>query len=152
MTNEVAVPEPLSGTEIIDAVVFKIREALRRDCFLNANTAYEYFSGQFHIELKAVDCGREAAVTVDVTHTAGAAPEPGAAIQEAKVDETIPMEAPNVVRRATRQSVPVVATDATGRNEQRRVTYDPKEEKLIPRGGSKAARAGNAGKRTSPVA
>lgn len=152
MTNEVAVPEPLSGTEIIDAVVFKIREAMRRDCFLSPNSAYEFFSGQFHIQIKAVDCGREADVNVKVDVTKGNAPEPGAPVQTATVKETIPKEAPNVVRRATRQSVPVVTTDNTGRNEQRRVTYEQKEDKLIPRGGSKANRVGAPGKRTSPAA
>lgn len=142
MNNEVAVPEPLSGTEIVEAIVFKVREMLRRDCFLSPNSAYEYFSGQIHIEVTAVDCGRPAEIKADIDVTKGTTDPDNPELYTAESTEKISPGAPNIVRRETEQSVPVVTNDGAGKQEQRRVKY-ARQDKEIPRGGSKAKHKGH---------
>jgi len=124
MSNEVSVPEPLSGTEVIEAIVYKVREQLRRDCFLSPNSAYEYFSGRIRIEIKAIDCGRQADVDTEVNVDLGKLTEDNIDnVDASQSDENIDPDAPNVVRRETQQSVPVVTTDSSGKAETKRVNY-----------------------------
>jgi hypothetical protein len=124
MSNEVSVPEPLSGTEVIEAIVYKVREQLRRDCFLSPNSAYEYFSGRIRIEIQAIDCGRQADVQTEVNVSLGPLPGDNSdPVEETSSDEDIPADPPNVVRRETQQSVPVVTTDSSGKAEVKRVNY-----------------------------
>jgi len=136
MDNEVAVPEPLSGTEVIEAIVFKVREQLRRDCYLSPNSAYEYFKAKIRIEIAAIDCGNERGVKADIDVELREQPEI-ADLQTETSDEIVDRMPPNVVRRETEQPVPVVTQDAVGKQEQRRVKY-ARTEKELPRGGSKA--------------
>jgi hypothetical protein len=131
MSNEVSVAEPLSGSEIVESVCARVREQLRRDCFLSPNSAYEYFTGEIHIKIKAIDVGREADVEKTVVVTLGTVP----AVDDPRVsaehsEEEIPRAAPNVVRREAGLSVPVQTEDGTGKVESRRVKYaKPGEEK-----------------------
>ncbi len=132
--SEVAVPEPLSGAEIIESILHKVREKLQRDCFLSPNSAYEFFTGKIHIELVAIDCGRPAEVIIDVTHETGSLPEGAAGMEPEIVDVLIEKEPPNVVRRESGQGVPIQTEDSSGRKEVRRVTYKPKgEAKAAPK-------------------
>lgn len=149
MSNEVAVPEPLSGTEVIEAIVEKVRRMLARDCFLSPVAAYEHFSGKIHIEITAIDCGREAKVETEVAVNLGRSLEESQeGAYDVESEEVIEPEAPNVVRRETGQSVPVVTTDSGGKSEVKRVKYQRKST-VEPRGGTKLA---HTGKNTPPAA
>lgn len=131
--SEVAVPEPLSGTEIIDAIVHKVRQALSRDCYLNPNAAYEHFSGKIHIEIAAVDCGRQAGVTVDIPLDLVAPLQEGQGTVQAKSDTTIEKQPPNLVRKETHQPIPVMTEDGSGKKEIKRVQYQNNSKKPDPR-------------------
>lgn len=153
MSNEESVPEPLSGTEIIDAIVFKVREQLRRDCFLSPNSAYEYFSGKIHIEVTAVDCGREAPIVTDIDLTKGSAPDVNDPnLYDVESDENLERQPPNVVRKETEQGVPVLTEDASGEKEIKRVKYQRQSEKPLPRGGTKAKHNQRKGRQAPPAA
>lgn len=122
--SENAVAEPLSGHEIIEAIVYKVREQLARDCFLSPNSAYEYFQGKIQVSITAVDCGRQAAVNVSVDLTKGQpAALTGGAGYNVKSTEDINKQAPNVVRRETEQGVPVAVADGGGKVETKTVKY-----------------------------
>lgn len=152
MNNEVSVPEPLSGTEIIEAVVFKVREQLRRDCFLSPNSAYEHFSGRIHIEIRATDCGRLVDVGADVPVVLGKEPEGDAKSEILTSTEEIPQAPPNVVRRQTDQSVPVVTQDNAGKQDQRRVKYAREKDEPTGKPGARAGAAPRKGGAAPPAA
>ena len=126
MSNEEAVPEPLSGREIVEAIKTRVGEQLERDCYMSPNAAYEYFFGKIHIEITAVDCGREAVVNKNVDVTLGTDSGKGTVI-EATSTVTIPKEAPNVVRKNSQQPVPVLVEDASGKRTIKRVQYSGRQ-------------------------
>lgn len=129
---EIAIPEPLSGTEIVEAVMFRVRQHLMQDCFLNSTAAYESFEGNIRIELRAVDCGRVAEIIQDSPVTSGIPIDPTKeGFVESTVASDITREPPNVVRRESEQPVPVLTEDSSGRKEVKRVKYQRK-------GGTKA--------------
>lgn len=132
MSNEVSVAEPLSGTEIVEAIVNKVREQLRRDCYLSPNSAYEYFFGEIKISIRAIDVGREADVDKTVSVELGKVPEDpkDPRIEEDHSQQDIDRAPPNVVRRESGQSVPVQTEDGAGRPEIKRVKYARPGEKI----------------------
>lgn len=122
MPAERTLARPLSGEEVIEAIGAKIKEQLRRDCFLAPHMAYGSFSFTAKIEIKfqgsriegtqATVSGGEGVLTPDVPttevhSTASAEPQP-----------------PNEVRRETGQGVPVVTKGPSGRLEEKRVKYE----------------------------
>ena len=131
MSNETAVADPLSGTEVIEAIVAKVREQLRRDCFLSPNAAYEYFTGEIRIKIRAIDVGRNAEVDTTANVAGGTPPEDPTdpRIETNESETNIEQEPPNVVRRESGQSVPVTVEDGTGKTESKRVKYAPKAPK-----------------------
>lgn len=133
--NEVAVPEPLSGAEIIEALLFRVRQQLIADCYLNPNNAYESFEGQITIKVRAVDCGRIVEVEKTVVADAGAPfDDKKEGAFETTTVQDIPKEPPNVVRRESGQGVPVMTEDAGGRREVKRVHYARKgQTKAAPK-------------------
>ncbi len=131
MSNEVAVAEPLSGTEVVEAVLNRVRDQLRRDCFLSPNSAYEYFTAEVRIKVKAIDVGREADVDKTVVVTLGKAPEDpnDPRLETVSAESDMERQAPNIVRRQAGLSVPVQTEDGTGKVESRRVKYAKPGEK-----------------------
>lgn len=131
--SENAVAEPLSGSEVIEAIVYKLKEQLARDCYLSPVTAYEYFTGKINVTIVAVDCGRQAPVniTIDVTKGDPTALEQG---EGYRVESTEDIEKlpPNVVRRETEQPVPVTTADGAGKVEGRKVKYARQEKPAKP--------------------
>ncbi len=126
--SELSVPEPLSGTEVIDAVAYRVKEMLFRDCFLSANSAYEAFSCKIKIEIAARDCGRTVEVNQDISVQAGNPSE--LEHEDTMIDqaEALFEEAPpNVVRAETEQPVPVMTEDYTGHTERKTVKYKKRE-------------------------
>lgn len=112
---------PLSGEEVIEAIVSKVRDRLRLDCYLNSTCAYEAFSAEIAVKLKLNDSGRESLVDQLIKSSAGN-------LLETSTDETddsflIDEAAPNEVRVDTNQPVPMLTTDAQGKPEIKRVSY-----------------------------
>ena len=121
--SEEVLNTPLGGDEIIEAILYRVREQLTRDCFLSPNSAYEKFSGKIHIEVLVVDGDRSLGVTRDMTVTLG---EPIDVNDEPILGvstEIIEEEPPNVVRRESEQAIPVLTDDGTGKKEMRKVKY-----------------------------
>ena len=123
--SERVIPEMLSGEEIIDAVCYKVRQKLLRDCFLNASSAYESFEGKITIHLRMSDLGRYPAVDVEVPVKLGEPVKEGAPVVEAEFE--IEKEPPNVVRRDTEQGVPALVETGDGKKEIRHLRYSAKK-------------------------
>ena len=117
---------PLSGAEIIEAICSKIAASLQRDCYLNANFAYQAFSGKINISLKLQDTGRE--VELEQTVEVQADPEKnpmleGADTSESEAEIDLQPQPPNQVRKETDQPLPVLTQNENGKQEVRHVSY-----------------------------
>lgn len=117
---------PLSGAEIIEAVLDKIRQRLQRDCHLSPNLAYDYYLADIKINLTAHDVGRAVGVDVSQVVTEGVRPE-DAALEAAEAEFHIDAEAPNVVRVETGQEVPVLTKGSDGKQTVRGIKYSRKK-------------------------
>jgi hypothetical protein len=69
--GEETLAQPLSGEEIILAILKKIGDSLEKDCFLSPMMAYEGFEADIHITVRAKDLGREVEVKRDVAIAGG---------------------------------------------------------------------------------
>jgi len=116
---------PLSGEEIIEAIAEKVKAALRRDCYLTPNLAYDYYTADVKISLTAHDVGRAAQVNVAVHDTQGD-PE-DAALEASDASFHVDAEAPNAVRVESGQPVPVLTRDPDGRPAVKGVRYSRKQ-------------------------
>lgn len=126
--SEVSIPEPLSGSEVIDAVAYRVKEILQKDCFLSANSAYEKFECKITVELKLKDTGRLAIVEQTIEVTGGAPLEVNDDDVFLAQSEVEFAEAPpNVVRQETEQPVPVMTEDSAGHKERRTVKYKKRD-------------------------
>jgi hypothetical protein len=129
---EKVLPEPLSGAEIKKAFLFKVGQMLDRDCNLNPEGGYRWFSGSFSFHLTVEDvCGTSKVDAKDVTVTQGLEPEDGAELSEASGElEIEPDLEPNKVRVGTDQPVPILTTDTNGKKTIRYQKYrKPKAKK-----------------------
>lgn len=147
--SEQVLPLPLSGGEIIKAVLHHVELALKRDCYLNDVAAYETVAGTISVRLKMKDCGRAVEVSVDVPVSQGPAPTDGDPdVYDANATVELETAPPNVVRQETDQPLPVLVEDATGKREVRRVQYARPErsraarpEQTVARGAERARSA-----------
>ncbi len=122
MPREETLAQPLSGAEIIEAVLFQLREKLERDCYLSPTTGYEMFSATVHIRIQAHDTGR----TVEVERVAHVESDPAPDEEDqllAEVDMTLEPQAPNEVRLSTDQPIPTLTETADGKREIKPVRY-----------------------------
>lgn len=115
----------LSGEEIVQAVGYKVMEALRRDCLLSPHTSYDYFSGKILLQLTMNDAGlREVEVNHSVAYILGVGPgklpEADESVEHSFLLDPQP---PNELRVETEQPVPVLTKDETGRKVIKPVTY-----------------------------
>ncbi len=121
---EKTLAKPLSGTEVIEAVVDKLRDKMRRDCYLNPNSAYDWFAADITIKLDMHDTGSKVSVEHAALVTEGVKPVDDTMF----VSENLQIEpaAPNTVRMETGQPIPTETKDAHGRRVERGVTYTRK--------------------------
>lgn len=103
----------LSGAEIVEALRDRILEKLKRDCYLNPNHAYDYFSASIHIKVHLHDTGQELETEHRIGFTTG---QPQMDSEEVEVDLDIEKRSPNEVRVETGQPVPVLTKDKDGRS------------------------------------
>jgi hypothetical protein len=118
---------PLSGSEVMEAVLDKIRTKLQSDCYLSPNVAYDYFTCNVKLSLRAHDVGRTAEVEVDETITAGESNPEHAALEAADAEFQIEAAPPNEVRVETGQPVPVLTRDSDGKPEVKHIKYSRKQ-------------------------
>lgn len=133
---ETQVVESLSGAEIIEAVVVKIKEALQRDCYLSPTTAYQTFEADIDISIRMIDVGRYVSVVKDVDVTLPAGAKVPIIIGSPKSRESNPVRAsvrippmpPNQLRVETGQGVPTLVEAADGKRRIEKVTYSPTKQ------------------------
>lgn len=121
---ERVIAAPLSGEEIVEAVLDRVRKQLLTDCNLNPVFAYEAFEGRIRIDLRMTDCGRIPEIEIDETVKVGAAIDPNdpdAALGLS--DQEFGKEPPNTVRQTSGQPVPVLVEDSQGRKEIKKIQY-----------------------------
>lgn len=129
---ETSIAEPLSGDEVVEAVLDLIGQKLRRDCFLSRNSAYESFEGKITVHLRLKDVGRIAEVQTEVPFVLRKAGNDATEIDEEMfLDEQLP----NVTRVNTGQAVPVLVQSGEGRPEVKTVKYGrPKTAPVVDDG------------------
>lgn len=124
MSPERVLANPLSGEEIVRAVGDKVMNALRRDCYLTPNLAYDWYEADVKISVRAHDVGRLAEVVKEVHDEQGQAPEgEDSALDVADAEFHVDAAPPNEVRVETGQDVPVLTKNADGKPEVKGVRY-----------------------------
>lgn len=118
---------PLSGDEIIEAVTDSLRIKMRRDCFLNKNSAYDWFSGDVAVKLDMHDAGTRVSADHAAHSERGTAPNPDDDRQHVEAQFFIDPAPPNEVRVGTGQPVPTLTRDAQGKDVIKGVRYARKD-------------------------
>jgi hypothetical protein len=120
--NERTMAKPLSGAECADAITFKIRDALSRDCFLAPHIAYDSYSFQADIRVQFQKTGTAIKETTIRTHgkEGEVSDQP---MESVDVNVTDTPKPPNEVREETGQGIPTMVTKPTGGVEEKRVKY-----------------------------
>ena len=120
MEQEKIQPQPLSGQEVQEAILYKVAESLSKTCHLHPDNAYAKFRADISIRLVLSDFGREQ----KDNHEVSAGEDTGLEGVEHQVDASVVMEpqAPNAVRVETNQDVPV-STVVDGKTVTRKVRY-----------------------------
>lgn len=126
----------------MEAICDKLRAKLRLDCYLNPNSAYDYFSATVILDLKMHDAGTDLAVKHDVVFEHDVIDEDAAPVdvEAVRTELDIQPEPPNVVRETTGQPIPVLTTDSRGKTAVKRVQYArPSSKQSAKRAAAKGA-------------
>lgn len=116
------IPKPLSGEEIVEAIVTKIRAQLNRDCYLAKHIAYGSFSFQADIRVQFQRTGTSIKETNAVVHGMGGdLTEAEMESVDLKVEDV--EKPPNQVRVETGQGVPALVAKPTGGVQERKIKY-----------------------------
>lgn len=118
---------PLSGAEVVEAVLDRLRTELRKDCYLNPSSAYDWFSCKVSIELDMHDAGSLIKVDRAVTAENGDKPGEVESLQHVSGGFHIDPAPPNVVRVETGQPVPTLTRDEHGKDVVKGVRYGRKD-------------------------
>lgn len=108
---------PLNGDEVLEAILFRVKESLKTTCHLKYDNAYSSFTGEIRIQLTLSDFGRQVQDNHVVT-VAGETGLPGEP-REFDVTEEIEPAPPNEVRVDSDQPVPVMVQDGPKKVEKR---------------------------------
>lgn len=132
MPEEIVV-RPLTGEEVQEAVLHKIRESMARSCNLLATNGYTSFRAEIEIHLTLSDYGREVpdnhkVIVQEPTKDAEYA-EVGEARKTYETTVTMEPKPPNQVLVESDQKVEVRTTE-DGRQVIRNVRYNPR--KTVP--------------------
>ena len=132
--NERTLAKPLSGAEIREAIIHKLREQMQRDCFLAPHIAYASFSFQLKLDVQFQNTGTSIKeTTIRATDAGGEVI--AADMEHAELAVSGEPQPPNEVRVETGQGVPTVVQKPQGGIEERKVKYDPKSvQRQVPRG------------------
>ena len=128
MESEKSIPLALSGEEIQEAVLYKVRECMGKSCHLASGNAYTSVRFEVTVKMTMFDYGREVRNNEIVTGEIDSGiPQEGAALA---VEETLAVEPmpPNQLRQETDQAVPV-QTVVDGKKKIRHLKYAPRKAK-----------------------
>jgi hypothetical protein len=130
MANERTLAKPLSGLEVIEAIVSTVRTQLQKDCFLAPHMAYPSYSFTAKIDIQ-FQGSRIAGTTAHVKDAAGErVPNLPETTESVELSES--PKPPNEVRRDTNQGVPVQVKTPSGRLEEKKVRYARPKGKTQP--------------------
>lgn len=128
MDSEKSIPLPLSGDEIQEAALFKLREVMQHNTHLTQNNAYTSAKIEISVKMTLFDYGREVrnnlAVTADVDSGLPNESEPEV-VEVSSMTEPMP---PNQFRTETDQEVPV-QTVVDGKKKVKFLKYQPRKSK-----------------------
>jgi hypothetical protein len=105
---------PLSGEEIQKAIRDQIEQKMRKDCYLNPNHAYDWYTAEIEIHYGLHDVGTTLEGEAKITYSYGEKPLPPAEVKEGEVGMSIQAESPNRVRVQSGQPVHVLTKDKEG--------------------------------------
>lgn len=129
MESEKSIPLALTGEEIQEGVLAKVRECMQTNCHLGMGNAYTAARFEITVKMTLFDYGREVKNNVA---TAGEIDSGIPAGNEPMVIEGgVTMEAmpPNQFRQETDQPVPV-QTVVDGQKKIRHLKYSPRKKKI----------------------
>ena len=135
MANEKTIAKPLSGQEVLDAIIFKIREQMRRDCFLASHIAYDSYSFQGTIRIQFQKTGTAIKET-NITARGKGGEQSDRQMESVDVEVSDEPKPPNEVREETGQGIPALVTKPTGGVEEKKLKYqipDPGKTKTTSR-------------------
>lgn len=121
--SEETLAQPLSGEEIIEAIAWRLREILQKQCQLNPALAYESFSADIDVRLMVKDLGREIPIAAKFNEHSKTQIDPDDA-SLLTAEEHLYDAPPNQVRMDTDQAIPVLTTDSEGRKDIKHVRYE----------------------------
>ena len=112
---------PLSGAEVVTAILDRVAAKLRSDCNLNPNSAYDWFRADISIKLDLHDTGAHVKGDYDIHagETEDFEGEYGSIVTPLEIDP----DTPNAVRVETGQPVPTLAKGTDGRMIEKGVRY-----------------------------
>ena len=127
--SEMTIAQPLSGEEIIESLLDKLRQKLRQDCFLSPMMAYESYEADITIKIKSVDCGRIPESTAEI-HEQSENPvdEKSENFALDQMDIHLAAAPPNQVRQETGLPIPTLVEGADGKRDIRNVKYQRKTQ------------------------
>lgn len=126
MESEKTVVLALSGEEIQEAVLFKLRECMQKNCHLSLTNAYTSAKVDISVKMVLFDYGREVRNNeVSKVELDSGLPHEN---EPETIDASISLEPmpPNQLRVETDQAVPVVTT-TEGKKQVKRLKYAPRK-------------------------
>lgn len=125
--QEMTIAKPLTGPEIIEAICFKMRESLSKNCLLAGHQAYAGFSFDAKVELHFNNPASYVKEAMGFAKGSDGDTTP----TEGDLSDTVvmhePEASPNEVRRETEQPVPAIATSPSGKKEEVKLKYQRKK-------------------------
>jgi len=113
---------PLSGDEIIESLLEKLRVAMKRDCFLSPNAAYEWFKAEVTVKVEMSDVGRLPEAKFQVTAEEGEKKDGKPILSKTHFE--VPQAPPNEVRMDAGLPIPTLTTEQTsGKTEIKGIKY-----------------------------
>lgn len=142
--DETTIAKPLSGPEVIEAICYKIRENLNKNCLLAPHSAYGAFS--FDATIK-INFNNPTSLVREAMGFANGSD--GAVDQTAEtVEENIQIKEaeapPNQIRRDTEQGVPAMIKTPQGGTTEKRLKYERKDANAAGSGREVASGKGRA--------
>jgi hypothetical protein len=119
--TEQTIAQALSGEEIVNAILDKVKTALIRNCDLNPALAYDTFDATIQLQIRMKDSGRVVNVDGKVAVASEEPVDDNAFLHEAEIH--IGEAPPNQVRRDTNQPIPTLVTDGDGKHSVKPVRY-----------------------------
>jgi hypothetical protein len=122
--SEATIAVPLSGEEVVESIIERVRTMLYNDCHLNPALAYQAFEAEIHIRLKLCDAQSSGETTEFADKMSGGDRK----ILEAEAFSRMEQRPPNAVRQEASLGIPTLVEDSQGRKEVRHVKYPKSKE------------------------